>query len=83
MPRPARTQFVFLNPCGCPIGVTEGDPIGGAWRYYTAAEKRAMLARGVTVVHVPHDEYVVTYLPKMYGSYTCPHEGSLSRVVAG
>jgi hypothetical protein len=76
MPKKPRTQFVFLAACGCPFGVTEGAHAkteDGAWDNYTGAEQRAMAARGVTVVHVAHDEYVATYLPKMYSSYTCPH----------
>lgn len=71
--RPGRTQFVFLNRCGCPRAVVEGDPIRGAWQGYTAKERRQMERDGVTVIHIPHVAYVVEYMPKMSGSYTCPH----------
>jgi hypothetical protein len=74
-----RSHFVFLEPCGCPTSVVDASRYvrtpGNAWAELALgpAEEIVMRRRGVTVVHVEHDEYSADYLPKMYGAYTCPH----------
>jgi hypothetical protein len=72
-----RTQFVFVDLCGCPLGVVEGSHAkteAGAWRMWTHADD--MRERGVTLVHVPHAEYVERFYPLML--VDCTH-----RTVAG
>lgn len=74
-----RTQWVFRQSCGCPLGVLEGDCADSpeqAWRGYTtgSAERRTLRNRGVTVEHMSHARYVADVYPQMLGSYQCPHE---------
>jgi hypothetical protein len=65
-----RTQFVFIETCGCPLGLVEGSYAkteDGAWDTFcdTRADERRLRARGVTVDHVPHAEYTERYFPLM------------------
>lgn len=66
-----RTQFVFVLPCGCPIGLVEGsyaETEAGAWDILVPSyldERRRLRDRGVTVHHVTHDEYTAKYYPLM------------------
>jgi hypothetical protein len=77
-PLAARTQFVAVETCGCPIGVREGSTVPNVdvARYFLAnnGDRRILLdwrRRGVRVVHVSHDEYEATHLPNMLAG--CPH----------
>jgi hypothetical protein len=74
-----RRHFVFVDVCGCPLGVAERRPgvrlEDAAWRamYETRAAERAAAARGVRVVQVDHATYVHRFHPQM--SVPCPHRG--------
>jgi hypothetical protein len=83
-PNSERHHYVFLKPCGCPIGLVEASaraPGGppriadenAAWdeMYDTRAQERDARARGVHVVHVDHAQYSRELFPKM--SRGCPH----------
>jgi len=74
----ARRQWVFLDPCGCAIGVSEAgsnESRSKAFRdhYDTARERNAAIDRGVTAELVDHDRYVAEFMPQMYSSWVCPH----------
>lgn len=76
MSNKARTQFVFLRACGCPIGLVEGSYAkteDRAWDVIadTRADERRLRSAGVTVDHVSHEEYVARYCPRM--TARCPH----------
>lgn len=71
-------DWVFTNPCGCPIGVLVADrapTLSKAWKgfFATQAERDRAMDRGVTVELMSHDRYVVEVSPKMGADYTCPH----------
>jgi hypothetical protein len=68
---------VFLNPCGCAVGVmtAAGETKSKAWREFwgtRGAADRAM-DRGVTHELVTHERYVAEHLPAMRAG--CPHQG--------
>jgi hypothetical protein len=73
-----RTQWIFLRPCGCPVGVMEGSAARveyDAWRefYDTAKAIRAAQSDGIRVQSVSHDTYLKDFAPKMLTSQTCSH----------
>jgi hypothetical protein len=73
-----RTQWIFIESCGCPFGVLEGSAARteeDAWHsfYEVPPAIQEAQTRGVRVEHVPHAAYVQHVYPKMLGSYTCPH----------
>lgn len=82
-PQAERHHYVFLNACGCPLGLVEASartPDGppriadedAAWDdMYDRAEERAARAKGVHVVHVDHATYKRDYYPQMLAA--CPH----------
>lgn len=77
-----RNHFVFLDPCGCPLGLTEDRPRvrteDQAWRdmFETRGEERQAAARGVRVEHVDHDTYTRRFYPLM--TRPCPHAEAVS-----
>jgi hypothetical protein len=72
-----RTQWVFREACGCPLGVLEGSQAeteDDAWvEMYGHSDAAAWRARGVTAEHMPHDRYVADVCPMMMSGYRCPH----------
>jgi hypothetical protein len=75
-----RTQWVFMEACGCPFGVLEGscaaDEIDAWMDFYddNRQEIRKARERGIQVEHVSHDGYVKYFSPKMQSEYACPHK---------
>jgi len=75
---PKRDQWVFLKPCGCPVGVMEGylaDTAGEAMSemYDRNKDLRRAVATGIKVHLISFAEYEQKYFEKMRPSYTCPH----------
>jgi len=73
-----RHHFVFLNPCGCPLGVLDAEHAPteyDAWMemFVYVWDIRRAQSQGVTVIHVDHATYEVEFYPKMLGTYQCPH----------
>lgn len=78
-----RTQWVFLEPCGCPLGVVEATRIvrgsavtmseDKAWDDFAEprTDERALRRRGVTAVHMSHARYCAEVSPLTLR--TCPH----------
>lgn len=65
-----RTQFVFVRPCGCPIGLIEGSygkTEDGAWDRFAddRADERRLRNAGVRVLHMSHVEYREKWYPRM------------------
>lgn len=83
-PQSERHHYLFVDPCGCPRGLTEatatepgGPPRIGdddeAWAdAYSPDEERAMRKAGVRVVHVDHATYERDWFELMRRS--CPHK---------
>lgn len=73
-----RRQWVFLDPCGCPVGVLEAgnnESRSKAFRdfYETAKERNAAVDRGVTAELVDHEKYVAEFMPYFRGLKQCMH----------
>lgn len=93
VPQEQRTQWVFLQPCGCPRGVTEATRIirgsavtlteDEAWDTFadTRADERALRREGVTAVHMSHARYCAEVSPLMVGP--CPHRDDADPSAAG
>jgi hypothetical protein len=70
----SRTHHVFVERCGCPIGLVSGCPDEeAAWdaMYETRAQERAARGRGIRVEFVDHDTYQREFYPLMI--QRCPH----------
>lgn len=82
-PQDERHHYLFVDPCGCPRGLTEAsaETRGGpprladedaAWDdAYTRSEARKLRRAGVRVVHVDHATYERDWFDLMRGP--CPH----------
>ncbi|GAA2346640.1 hypothetical protein [Dactylosporangium salmoneum] len=73
-------SFIFRERCGCAFGLTDVrrgvTTEDQAWRSmeYTAAEKRAAIARGVTVTREAWDDYSrAGVYDQLSGKAPCPH----------
>ncbi|GGN39698.1 hypothetical protein FHR83_006661 [Actinoplanes campanulatus] len=77
-PQSERKHWIFLDQCGCPIGLVEESRFykteDAAWdgMYDTRAEERAARARGVHTVFVDHATYEERFYPRM--TKRCTHE---------
>lgn len=78
----ARTQFVLIDACGCPLKVMEGSLAPGelsamsAFANGNAARVIHWQRTGRAVVHVSHEEWERRYAP-LVGK--CPHKAPQQR----
>lgn len=70
-----RYQWIFTEPCGCPVAVIAGSAVRTAEEAMAEMypDVAAAQASGITVRLISHEEYLREYQPKMGWSYRCPH----------
>lgn len=78
-------SFIFREACGCAFGLTDVrgrvQDEAAAWRSmdYTAAEKRAAIARGVTVTREAWEDYSrAGVYEQLSGTWKCPHRAEVA-----
>lgn len=78
----ARTQFVLVAICGCPLKVLEGSTVPGpasAMREFAdhnLATVEKWEEQGLQVRHIPHGDYIRDYADRLRPTYRCTHRGT-------